>query len=78
MDNKKWRNGFYVCKKKNFIVYIRYNDRPLRGEEPYWWFSLCNKELGYKYDSECDRLKFKTKEECLTAGVKKIDELTNQ
>ena len=63
----------WVGRKKNYDVRINYSNHPMRKENPYWYYALSKDE--YSYNSLWDDLEYESKEDCISAVEKKIDEL---
>lgn len=55
------------------ISYVEYSPF-IENLTPYWYFSCTNTKTDDSYNSLCDKLKFKTQQECVDAVIKFIDE----
>lgn len=77
---ERWSMGnkTLVGRKKNYEVKILFSAKNYVNETEYWWFSIHKKDIKYSYNSLWDSLKFKTKEECVAACEKKVDELSKR
>lgn len=70
----RWDYGeTWVGKKKKYKVKIYYSAHPMRKEPPHWYYTLSKD--GYFYNSLWDDLKYESKEDCVSAAEKKVDEL---
>ena len=70
----RWDYGeTWVGKKKKYEVKIYYSAHPMRKEPPHWYYTLSKD--GYSYNSLWDDLKYKSKEDCVSAAEKKVYEL---
>ena len=69
-------NKHFTGRYKNHkidIEYISYNPF-VENLTHYWYFSCENLKTNNNYNSLCDKLKFKTQQECVDAATKYIDE----
>lgn len=75
MGNKRFEG-----KKKKFNVAVCYSMRSLYGEKdnPYWYYVVDRKEDDKRHNSLWTNERFNTKEECIEAAEKKIDELIKE
>ena len=69
-------NRHFTGRYKNHSVDIKYIEHNPFFENltPYWYFSSTNTKTDDSYNSLCDKLKFKTQQECVDAFIKYIDE----
>lgn len=68
-------NVTLVGKKKNYVVKIHFAAKSYIDKSEYWWFFIEKDDIRYNYNSLWDDLKYETKEDCVSACEKKIDEL---
>jgi len=74
---ERWSMGnrTLVGRKKKYLVNINFTAKNHINGVEYWWFFVEKNDMKYAYNSLWDDLKYKTKEECVSACEKKIDEL---
>lgn len=74
-------NKHFTGRYKNHSVDIQYIEcNPLVAENiiPFWFFCCTNTKTDNSYNSLCDKLKFKTQQECVDAVIKYINENINK
>lgn len=69
-------NKHFEGRKKKFNVSICYSTRD--KENPYWYYTVSRKEDDKRHNSLWSNERFNTKEECIEAAEKKIDELIKE
>lgn len=70
-------NKHFTGRYKNHSVdvrYIQYNPLAVENIIPFWYFCCTNIKTDNSYNSLCDKIKFKTKEECVDVAIKYVDE----
>ena len=72
----RWTNKkVYVGKKNKYNVTVSYAPTDFTGKKDYWYFLIVKEDIDYSYNSLWDKLKYTSKEECIEACEKKIEEL---